>query len=95
MNDFNITLTIEDIFCNKCCKESKQTQTTVTSTSQTISLQNNYILNIIQVSTNFFTVLIQNGVNVIIRNIYTNFTTSICIPNQCGTHFIRISGTIQ
>jgi len=60
-----------------------------------INLQNGYVLNVINVEDNFFTVLIQNGTNVIIRNIYTNTSTSICIPNKCGKHIININGTIN
>lgn len=95
MNDFNVTIHIEDLFCENCCKELKEKEITVTNTNQTINLQNGYVLNVINVEDNFFTVLIQNGTQVIIRNIYTNSTTSICIPNKCGKHILTISGTIN
>ncbi len=95
MNDFDVILHIEDIFCGNCCKDVKEKEITVTNTNQTINLQNGYVLNVINVEDNFFTALIQNGTNVIIRNIYTNSTTSICIPNKCGKHIININGTIN
>lgn len=95
MDNFTVNLTIEDIFCGNCCKEVKERNVIITSTNQTVTLQCNYILNVIFVSSSYFTVLIQNGTQVIIRNIYTNFTSSICLPNQCGKHFVNISGTIE
>lgn len=94
-NDFNVTLNIEDIFCGNCCKDVKEKEVIVTNTNQTVNLQNGFVLNVINVEENFFTVLIQNGTQVIIRNIYTNAVTSICIPNKCGKHILNITGTVN
>lgn len=93
-NTFDVTINIEDIFCGNCCKDIKEKEITVNSTNQTISLQNGYVLNIISVEDEFFTVLIQNGTQVIIRNIFTNACCSICIPNRSGKHILNISGTV-
>ena len=43
MNNFNVALTIEDCTYSCSCKNCNSSTVTVTTTSQTISLQNNYI----------------------------------------------------
>lgn len=95
MNDFNITLTIRDVICSNNCKDSSQITTTVTNTDQTIELKCNFILNIVRVTGTFFTVLIQNGVETIIRNIYVSSPVQICLPAKCATHILTISGIIN
>lgn len=95
MNNFNITLTITDVICCKNCRDSNQVTTTVTSTNQTIELKGNFILNIVRVSTTFFTVLIQNGVETIIRNIFISSPVELCLPCKCGAHKLTISGIIN
>ncbi len=95
MNDFNILLKIEDLVCWNCCKDKETSTITVTSSNQTINLKNNYILNIVDVSHAKFTVLIQNGIETIIRNVYTSYACQICLPNEYCTHLISISGVIS
>ncbi len=95
MNNFDVTLNIEDLFCGNCCKNVNQREVIVTSTNQTVGLQNGYVLNVINVNDNYVTLLIQNGTEVIIRNIYTNASTSICIPNKCGKHILTISANVN
>ncbi len=95
MNDFNITLTIEDlIYSNNCC-DKETTTLNVKNINDTISLKCGYILNVIRVSNNFFTVLIQNGINTYIRNVFTNYPMQLCIGNNLVNHVITISGTIN
>ena len=94
MDTYNVNLTIEDTICDNCCKNTEKKSILITNTTQTISLQNCYILNVISVQNNLFTVLIQNGIQVIVRNIYTSFTTDICLPSQCKRHLLKISGTV-
>ena len=94
MDGFQVNVTIQDCFINKCCRNCIQRDTLVDSVTQTITLQCNFILNVIHVSSTYFTVLIQDGVNVIIRNIFTSHSTSLCLPNECGKHIITICGTI-
>ncbi len=94
MNEFNITLNIEDLICGKCCKDKESKTLTITSTSQVVNLKENYILNIVDVSSTKFTVLIQNGIETIIRNIYTSYDMQICLPCRCATHILTVSGTI-
>lgn len=93
MDNFNVNLTIEDTLSDGCCNNTNQKTILITSTSQTVRLQECYILNIIAARSNMFTVLIQNGTQVIVRNIYTNFTTDICLPSNCKRHLLSISGT--
>lgn len=95
MNDFNITLTIQDlVYCNNCC--DKETNTlTITSINDTINLKCGYILNVVRVGTNFFTVLIQNGINTYIRNVFTSYPMQLCICSNKVNHIITISGVIN
>ena len=88
MNDFNVSLKS----CN--CKNCNSSTDTITNVSQTISLQGNYILNVISVNNNFATILIQNGFQVIIRNV-RNFPMQICIPTKGCTHIVTLTATIN
>ena len=69
MNDFNVSLKIEDCTYSCNCKNCNSSTDTITNVSQTISLQGNYILNVIAVNNNFATILIQNGY----CNSYSNY----------------------
>jgi len=95
MDNYNVNLTIEDTLCDNCCKNTNKKTILITSTSQTVSLQNCYILNVIAATENMFTVLIQNGTQVIVRNIYTSFSTDMCLPSNCKRHILNISGTVE
>lgn len=95
MNNYKVNLTLEDTFYGDCCKNTLQRDVTVISTRQTIALQCNYLLNVVFVSARYFTVLVQNGQQVIIRNIYTSHPSTLCLPNRCGKHLLTISGTIS
>lgn len=94
MDNFNVILNIQDCIYSCNCKNCNSTNITVTNTSQTISLQNGYILNIIAVNNNFATILIQNGFQVIIRNI-RDFPVQICIPTKCCTHVVTICANVS
>lgn len=85
----NITLNITDTYCTKCCKNSKETQFLFSSNDQSIELQNNYNLNVLTISSNTYTIIIQNGNCVIIRKITKGVPTSILIPSRCS-HIITI-----
>lgn len=87
----NINLQIIDTFCSNCHKNSVEKNLTLTSSNTQIELQNSYSLYIIDYNTSYFTVLIQNGNYVIIRNILYNVETSILIPSNC-THIVTITG---
>lgn len=95
MSDFNITLTVQDVVYNNNCCDKETTTLNITSINNTINLKCNYILNIIRVSDNFFTVLIQNGINTYIRNVFTSYPMQLCISNNCNNHVITISGVIN
>ncbi len=86
----NITLNINDTYCTKCYKNTLEKTETITSTSDSLQLQNNYSLNVISVSNTRFSVIIQNGNCVIIRNILLGVATSILIPSKCS-HIITIT----
>ncbi|MEG2348319.1 MAG: hypothetical protein RSB67_01550 [Clostridia bacterium] len=94
MNEFNILLNISETICTKNCKENFERSVSVTSTSQKVILQDGYILNIIAIGDDYFTVLIQNGVETIIRNVYTSFPLQMCLPNKCAKHLLTLSGKI-
>lgn len=95
MNDFNVEVFTKDCICDKCFKNCIEKNTCVNNVSTTIELQNNYILNVVNITNTYFTVLIQNGVETIVRNIYTNFDTQICLVDKCIKHLIIISGCIH
>lgn len=86
----NITLNINDTYCTNCYKNSIEKTETFTTRDQSIELQNNYSLNVISVSDNIFSIIIQNGNCVIIRNILKGIPTSISIPSKC-THIVTIT----
>lgn len=94
MDTYNVNLTVEDTLINGCCKNTEKKNILITSPSQTVSLQDCYIINVVFITNNMFTVLIQNGIQVIARNIYTSFTTDICLPSNCKQHLLSISGTV-
>lgn len=94
MNNFNVDITIEDLICTNNCKDRETRTKTLTSVNDTITLKEDYILNVVNVTNTYFTIIVQNGINTIIRNIYTSFSTKICLPCKCGNHILTISGTI-
>ncbi len=96
MEDFNVVVNIcECIIDNCCCKNTSEREVTVTNTSQQIMLCDNFVINIVRVSETFFTILIQNGTQIIIRNIFTSYPMSICLPaSNCTKHIIKIGGNI-
>ena len=94
MNTFNVDLNIEDCTYSSGCKNCNSTEVNITSTSQTITLQDCYILNVIAASNNSVTVLIQNGFQIIIRTI-REFSTQICIPTRNCTHIVTLSASIN
>lgn len=94
MNNFNVNITIEDLICSRNCKDKTTTTETITNTSEVISLKNGYILNIVNITNTHFTIILQNGINTIIRNVFSNVPISICIPCKCANHIVTISGTI-
>ena len=94
MVNFNVILNIQDCTYSCNCKNCNSNLVTLTSSAQTINLQNGYILNVIATGQNYVTVLIQNGFQVIIRNI-RDYETKICIPTRNCTHVVTISATIN
>lgn len=94
MNDFSVKITIKDSICSNNCKDIETKSETITNSSDVIHLKEGYILNIIAVNLSYFTVIVQNGINTIIRNIYTTFPIKICLPCKCANHVLTISGNI-
>ena len=86
----NITLNINDTYCTKCYKNTRENDILFSSFDQSIELQNNYRLNVISISANTFNIIIQNGNCVIIRKIPKGVSTSILIPSKCS-HIITIT----
>ena len=95
MNTFNISLCINDYICVNNCKNLLEKQVIVTSSNDSICLKCDYLLNVIRVQDNFFTILLQNGFQTYIRNIYENETFQISIPCQNGNRIITICGVIN
>lgn len=88
----NITVNITDIYCTACTKNSIEKNETITSSSTSLELQNGFIFNVLSVNDNSFSIIIQNGQKVIIRNILFDVETSILLPTRC-THIVTIVGT--
>lgn len=95
MTNFDINLCINDFICVNNCKDVLQKDINVTSTSQSICLHCGYLLNIIRVQDNSFTILLQNGFQTYIRNIFFNESFQICLPCKNGTRILTICGTLN
>lgn len=95
MNNFNVTVTIEDLICSNNCKDKDTKTKNITSINDSINLKENYVLNIVNVTNTYFTIIVQNGINTIIRNIFTSYSTKLCLPCKCGNHILTISGIIN
>ncbi len=91
--NFSVNLNIRDMYICNCVRETNTSNITVTSTSQTINLQNNYSINVVAVTSTTATVIIQNGTRVIIRKLYTNYPMNISLPTDdvCIRHLITLS----
>ena len=95
MININITLCIIDFICENNCKSLLEKDITITNTSDSICLKCDYLLNIIRVQDNYFTVLLQNGFQTYIRNVFEGETLQICLPCSCGTHILTLCGVIN
>ena len=95
MNNLSINLCILDIIKCKSYCSTFQKEVIISSVTTSICLNNDYILNIIRANDTLFTILIQNGINTYIRNIYYNETLEICIPCNNGKRLITICGNIN
>ena len=65
----DITLNINDTYCTNCYKKSIEKTETFSTRDKSVEIQNNYSLNVISVSNSTFSIIIQNGNCVIIRNV--------------------------
>ena len=86
----NITLNINDTYCTKCYKNTRENDVLFSSSDQCVELQNNYRLNVLSISDNTFNIIIQNGNCVIIRKLPKGVSTSILIPSKCS-HIVTIT----
>ncbi len=92
MNNFIVNLSIKDECCTKCGNNTIQKDVIIRSINQTIDLQGAYILNVIEVGPNFVKVLIQNGIRVFIRTVYTTFAIQLSLPADCDNkHVLTIA----
>jgi hypothetical protein len=97
MNNFIVNLSVEDCFTDSsCCKNCSSKEVVISNTSQVVNLFDSYILNVVRVTSTYFTVIIQNGVNVIIRNVFTSYRLNVVLPtnDNCSKHIVTIGGTI-
>ena len=56
----NVNLNINDTYCTQCYKNSIEKNVNITSRDTQIELQNNYFLNVLSVSNNICSIIIQN-----------------------------------
>lgn len=82
MTSFNVNLNIKDTIISKCTRDINNTDYTFTSSTQSINIGNSYQINVVYATNTYVTIIIQNGTYVYIRNIYTNYSSSICLPNN-------------
>lgn len=95
MNNYTVNFCIIDKCCNNGNSNTIQKETSITNINTTVLLHNNYTLNILSVNENYCSVIIQNGINIYILNVYTAFPTELCICNTCNnSHRLTISITI-
>lgn len=92
MDGYIANFDITDRMCCKNCTDTDRRSVSISDLSQTVSLRCNYFLNVIRCTDRFCTVLIQNGIVSIIRNIYTNYDTELCLPttDKCCEHLLKI-----
>ncbi len=85
----NITLNVIDTCCSNCYKNTNERTMTFKDQSDTLNLQGNFTLNVLSTSPSHYTILIQNGSYIIIRNVLNNVQTSIIVPSNCS-HIVTI-----
>lgn len=95
MNNYTVNFCIIDRCCINGSSNTLQKEVNVTDINTTILLHNNYTLNILSVNENYCSVIIQDGINTYILNIYTTFATELCVCNtNNSSHKLSISCTI-
>lgn len=92
-----VYLNICDECCTKCGTNTLNREVRITSPTQGVDLQGNYILNAIEVGVNYVKVIIQNGIYVYIRTVFTTYPLQLSIPpcDCCTRHVITIYATIH
>jgi len=87
----DVTLNINDTVCSNSCRNTIENNITFTSQNDSYNLQCGFTVNVIFASDTQYTVLIQNGKCVIIRNILNNVQTSLLLPEKCRQHIVTFT----
>ena len=96
INNYSVTLCIIDRVCCNNSVNTLQKEVTITSLNTTILLQNNYTLNVLSVNENRICVIIQDGINTYVLNIYTTFKSEICLcSSKNSSHKLTVSAVIN
>lgn len=90
MNNFLVTLTVNDCCISKCCVSSKETTKNITNFDQFIPLQNGYYIKVLMVSSSYIIFEISNGIIHYIRRGYVGMPFNICLNESCPTHKVSI-----
>ena len=95
MNTFKVDLNILDVCCCKCSKSRSEKSVTIINSSTVIPLQNCYYLKVAYVSTNRALIIIKKDYYYIIRFVFLDIPTNICLPtpDNCTTHYLTITAT--
>ena len=91
MNNYSINISVNDCLVCKCSTCNKMITKILSSNEEFISLQNEYYLTILNVSSDSILVSVNNGTIYIIRRLLLNLPIKISIPNSnCCIHTIEI-----
>lgn len=93
MEPYSVTLTITDCCCTRCCTSNKETTRIISSSSDFISLQNNFYARVIGVNENYIILEITNGSIYYIRKAFLNIPINLCLSENCPVHRITITVT--
>lgn len=92
MDNFNVNLTIIDICCTKCTKCVNEKTTSISDPSTLVPLFDGYSLRILSVSPTRVVIEIRKSFVRLIRFVYINSETNICLPSSecCLEHIGKI-----
>ena len=90
MENFSVNITVDDCCVSKCRTNSSSTTKIITNTSEFISIQCGYYLQILDVQSTYVVLSIDNESLYIVRKAFVGIPIKICIPNNCASHVITI-----
>lgn len=90
MNNFYVTISINDCCTTKCCTSNREITRIITSTNDFICLQNCYYIRILSVTETYALIEITNGIIHFIRKAFLNIPFNLCLSDGCNNHNIVV-----